>query len=133
MAASEQALPGRLAAIRRRFEHWRRQRKAGARIPKPLWKAAVEGAQEFGVHPTAKALGLDYYSLKQRLDKATAESAAPDLPSDGFVELVPALAGMTPECLLELEDASGTKMRLHCKGMVAADLASLSRNLWGAR
>jgi hypothetical protein len=98
-----------------------------------LWKAAVEAARKFGLHPTAKALGLDYYSLKRRLDDIVVDSAVPSLASHGFVELMPSIAANTPECLLELEDASGTKMRLHCKGLTAADLAALSRTVWGAR
>jgi hypothetical protein len=36
-----------------------------------------------------------------------------------------------PECILELEDVEGAKMRLHFKGIEAPDLAALSRSLWG--
>ena len=133
MPASNQTLPRRLAAVQRRLQQWRGQPTKGRRIPEALWKAAVEAAQEFGLHPTAKALGLDYYSLKHRLDEIVADAAVPSTPSNSFVELVPPLAANTPECLLELEDASGTKMRLHCKGLTAADLTALSRSVWGAR
>ena len=133
MPASKQTLPRRLASIQGRFQQWRGQRTKGRRIPEPLWKAAVEAAQEFGLHPTAKALGLDYYSLKHRLDEVLADAAGPSRQSHGFVELMPSIAANMPECLLELEDAGGTKMRLHCKGLTATDLTALSRAVWGAR
>ena len=133
MPASDQVLPQRLVAIRRRFEHWRRQRTVGSRIPEQLWKAAVAAAREFGIHPTAKALGLDYYSLKRRLEASSADSSLCDTASKGFVELAPLMPASMPECLLEIEDTCGTKLRLHCKGLPAADLAALSRSLWTAR
>lgn len=133
MPASDQVLPQRLVALRRRFEHWRRQRTVGSRIPEQLWKAAVEAAREFDIHPTAKALGLDYYSLKRRLEASGLDSSLCDAASNGFVELAPLMPASMPECLLELEDISGTKLRLHCKGLAAADLAALSRSLWTAR
>ena len=57
-------LPGRLERTRRRFERWRRSRKKRTPIPDPLWAAAVEAADEYGVSRTASALRVDYYSLK---------------------------------------------------------------------
>ena len=38
----------------------------------------------------------------------------------------------TQECILELEDVAGAKMRIHIKGMEAPDLAALSRSFWGS-
>ena len=35
------------------------------------------------------------------------------------------------ECVLELEDPGGAKMRVHLKGVQAPDLAALSRSFWG--
>ena len=126
-----QALPPRLQAARRRFQHWRRTRKVGSRIPRPLWANAVKLAESYGIHPTAKALGLDYNSLKKRLESASPSAVAASAEAARFVELAaPTSAGM-PECILELEDVEGTKMRLHFKGIEAPDLAALSRSLWG--
>lgn len=61
-------LPARWMEVRRRFERWRRTRKVGARIPKSLWAAAVKAAGQYGIHRAAKALSLDYYSLKDRTE-----------------------------------------------------------------
>ena len=56
-----------LVSVRRRIEMWRRTRERRTAMPEALWKAAAELARLRGVHPIARALRLDYYSLKGRL------------------------------------------------------------------
>ena len=34
-------------------------------------------------------------------------------------------------CLMELEDAEGAKMRVRLQGVATPDLAALSRSFWG--
>ena len=127
-----QGLPPRLEATRRRFERWRRSRKIGSRIPAALWAAAVKQAEAYGIHPTAKALGVAYYSLKKRLEEKSASHSRRAAPANGakFVELSTAARTGIPECILELEDVGGAKMRIEVKGIEAGDLATLSRSLW---
>ena len=45
-----------------------------------------------------------------------------------FLELAP--AADRGECTVELEDASGAKMRVHLMGVPMPDLAALSRSFW---
>lgn len=122
-----------IEGVRRRFERWRRTRSVGARIPEPLWAAAVKLADSCGVHPTARELGLDYYCLKKRVKiQQRASRRAPPSKSLGasFLEL-PAAPGIgSSECVLELESAEGAKMRIRWKSGEAPDLASLSRSFW---
>ena len=68
-------LPPRLEGLRRRFKQWRRTRKIGSRIPEPLWSAATKLAEAHGIHATAKALGVDYYCLKKRLQERSASGS----------------------------------------------------------
>ena len=68
-------LPARLISLRERFEDWRGTRKTRSRIPEPLWDAAVKAAGTFGLHRTAKALRVNYYALKKRVER---EGAAAD-------------------------------------------------------
>jgi hypothetical protein len=115
----------------------------------------VETAGKCGLHRTSRALRLDYYSLKKRVEqqsnavadpaeRATADQrrpckhAARSVPA--FLELVPpvdhgfAAAGSGPcECTLELEDAAGAKLRVHLKNIATPDLAALSRSFWNPR
>lgn len=126
-----QALPPRLQTAQRRFQHWRRTRKVGARIPGSLWATAVKLAKAYGVFRTARALGLDYSSVKKRVESASQSAVVAPAKAATFLEL-PAPVGLgMPECILELEDAAGAKMRLHFKGIEAIDVAALSRSLWG--
>ena len=126
-------LPARLEGVRRRFERWRRTRKVPARIPEPLWAAAVKLAGTYGIHRTAKALRVDYYALKKRVEGASAATAS-QLPAGAagatFLELSPPVWPGSGECTLELEDAGGAKLRVHLKGFEAPDLAALSRSFW---
>ena len=123
-------VPARLEGLRRRFERWRRTRKVRTRIPEPLWASAAKLAGTYGIHRTAKVLRLDYYALKKRIEGASAGTAS-RLPAGAtFVELSPPVWPGSGECTLELEDASGAKLRVHLKGFEAPDLAALSRSFW---
>jgi hypothetical protein len=97
-----------------------------------LWAAAVKAAERYGLHRTAKVLGIDYYGLKKRVEtegSSTSGRAKGDVAT--FVELAGPLSAGSVECLVELEDDSGAKMRVHLKGVEAPDLVALSRSFWG--
>ncbi len=111
----------RLAALAKRFADWRNKRVRGERIPESLWLAAARLTREIGLCRTAQALRLDYDKLKRRSEEA--EALAPR-----FVEL--ASASPDRECVVELEDPSGAKMRIHMKGQ-SLDLEALSSTFWG--
>ena len=127
-------LPAGLERTRRRFEQWRAMRSRGRRrIPESLWSLATRAARQFGVHRTCRALHLDYVVLKRRVEaNATPDpvrhEADRDTPS-GFVELVPAGSNSATECVVEIEDASGGRMRIELKGIAAADVVALTRSL----
>jgi len=122
-------LPADLLQARSRFQAWRGRRKVGKRIPQPLWTLAVRLAKAHGVSRTAAALSLDYYSVKKR-----AEAAATPPRSDGpaFVELTSPVM-VAKQCRFELDNGSGTTMRVELVGYDAADVEALSRSFWNAR
>ena len=116
-----------------RFEEWRGNRQGRKAIPEELWLVAMELAQRGGVFRTASALHLDGTKLRRRMKEAGMIAESPALTE--FVELVEP-SGLAsepglPECMIELEGRQG-KLRIHCKGARAADLAILSRALWEA-
>jgi len=137
----------RLEGVRRRFERWRRTREGLSRIPPPLWAAAVKVAGAAGISHTAKTLGVNHHALKKRIAEAAARSdgsgratADQRRPSvDGarsvptFLELAAPTRTDSCRCTLELEDASGAKMRVHLQSVEAPDLAALSRSFWELR
>jgi hypothetical protein len=128
-------LPAPLEGVRQRFERWRQTHKVRTRIPDALWAAAVKMAGRYGLHRTAQALPVEYYSLKKRVERESAR--APVETTATFLELTPpADHNLTSapmggcEYTLELEDGAGAKMRIHVKGVEPPDLATLSRDLW---
>lgn len=152
--SSTRDVPARLEGTCRRFERWRRTRRGQSRIPETLWASAVRAAGKYGLNPTAQALRLDYYALKKRLEAAGSGSISDrgTVALDStrtlsrpraakprgvsrvatFVELAPPASGSPRECILELEDAGGAKMRVHLKGSEAPDLMALSQSFWSA-
>ena len=111
MASGKQReLPRDLARGRDRFAAWRRARTGKGRIPDPLWEMAVELAGTHGVHRTAQALKLRYYSLK----KHVAAAAGPRENRPEFVEISPSFATVA-ECVIELKDGA-VSLRVHRKG-----------------
>ena len=128
-------VPGPLERSQRRFERWRETREGRTRIPESLWKVAVRMAETYGICQTSKALRLSYYALKKRVQK-TGECLVPSSPETSearFVELTAPGQVSSAECVLELEDAAGAKMRVHLKGPETPDLVALSRSFWGVK
>jgi hypothetical protein len=111
-----------LSRVQRKIERWRRRRRPRARIPEELWREAAELACAYGVNRTAKALRLDYYSLKKRLPAA----ARPGRDTAEFVEILPGgMPAARPGCMIEVEDTGGVKMRIHLQGENLPDVGAL--------
>jgi len=130
----ETGLPTRLERARERFERWRKTRTR-RRIPEALWAQAVQLSGEYGVHRTARALRLNDDKLRHRVRSAPAPGPRSPGKASGFWELVrsepldTAVHGV-PECIVELEDACGTKLRVHWKGGRLPDASVLRRTFW---
>ena len=121
-------LPPDLVRGRGRFLAWRRQRKAGGRIPQPLWAMAIRLANAHGVSRTSAVLRLDYYRLKKLAEPAASE---PESSGPAFVELTsPVLVGK--HCHIELDNGSGATMRVQLIDYDAAEVEALSRSFWNA-
>jgi hypothetical protein len=120
-----------LEQVERRFKRWRERRKRGERIPQALWAAAVGLAREYGLERIAQQLQLNDERLKKRLEDADDSAGATDGEAK-FVELIaPATVGLC-ECMVELENARGAKMKIQLKGGALAGLATLSSGFWSA-
>jgi hypothetical protein len=116
--------------VRQRFAQWREQHPGRQPLPKELWAAAANLARRQGVNRIAQALGLNYYSLQERLEPADGARPEPARPSS-FVELMP-WGPALPECNLELEHAQGHKMKIQLKGAATGELSALTQLLWRA-
>jgi hypothetical protein len=127
-------LPARLEGVRQRFERWRQTHTPPSRIPDSLWATAVKMAARYGLHRTARALRLDYYTLRKHVAEEEVAHAEPsENGAATFFELSPPAPSAACDCTLELHDASGAKMRVQVKGIAMPDLAAISQSFWNRR
>jgi hypothetical protein len=118
-------LPARVEATRERFDKWRSERPSRAcPIPTDLWAAAARCARQLGYCRTAQVLGLDSGKLKRQ---AEALGKRPRKSVPGFVELVAPGRGALAECVVELENRAGAKLRIELRGSAIPDLIDLAR------
>lgn len=82
-SSSKANLPLPVVEARRHVDAWRRTRPKRGPMPRDLWEEAANLARIHGINPIARALGLDYYSLKAHL-KGPGAPAAVSRPE--FVE-----------------------------------------------
>ena len=122
--------------VQRKLAHWRQRHRRGALIPEELWREAAELASAHGINRIARALRLDYYSLQKHAAAAARLGVRPSVAGAGtrtpqFVELLPgglpASPLSRPECLIEVEDPGGAKLRIHLQGGAFPDVAALTR------
>ena len=114
--------PAALSRTQRKLGQWRQRGRPGAWIPEELWREAAALARTYGTYRTARALRLNYYSLKKRL----AAAAEPGRLAPQFVELLPGgMPAPHSECLIEVEEANGAKLRIQLPGPNLPDVAAL--------
>jgi hypothetical protein len=90
---------------------------------------AVDFSCESGaaLYRTSRVLRLDYARLKAQLGPGPTDQVK---STSAFVEFV---AAGSPECVVELENARGKKMRIQLRGVASPDLAELSRMFWSSK
>jgi hypothetical protein len=120
-----------LEAVRDEFDQWRANRKnRRTRIPERFWKAAVELTKEHGVYRVARALRLDYSALKKRATAVDGGAGGAQADEPMFVELEMSEAGVSGECMVEMENHRGAKMRIALKGTHGVDVQGLCTGFW---
>jgi hypothetical protein len=126
------APPEPLERARRQFERWRRLPKPDRRIPEALWRAAVEAAGCHGISKTALALSLSHQTLKERVE-AIGPRPLTGAPGPAFVELLPPALVGAAECVVELEDRRGTRMRIQIRGTGTPDVTALTKTFLASK
>lgn len=126
-----------LTQLNERFAVWRAGRKLGMRIPPQLWAAAVDMVGVHGACRVARALNLDYEMLKRRVAQAGRKVTTTTELAPRFVELfAPAGAmpapGAQPQCVVEMANARGARMRVELSGQGLVGLSALCSAFLGA-
>jgi hypothetical protein len=118
-----------LSEVKEQFKTWRRTRKSLRPIPEKLWAAAVKLTAQHSISQIAKELVVDYSVLKRRAQLKNKDAAASMNPPD-FIELNLEPPAAVSECIVEMQDRLGLKMRMHFRGQTDVDLLELAKLFW---
>ena len=121
-----------ISQVKEQFKIWRRTRKSPQPIPKKLWAAAVSLTAKHSISQISKALVVDYSALKKRAVIKKKDSAASMSPA-GFIELNLEAPSAVSECIVEMQDILGAKMRMHFRGKTDVDLLELAKAFWSKK
>jgi hypothetical protein len=125
---------GSVEQVAQRFSRWRANRVRGEHIPADLWAAAVILSEEHGVGRIAHDLRVDPDGLKKRAKHNNTSRVGSDKVDAEFVEMFvapPSAATGSHECVVELENVRGAKMRIALNGKGVAGLSDLCGAFWG--
>src|SRR5690242_207549 len=131
----------RLKQLHQRIEQWRLTRHQHGPMPGELWEEATWLARSLGVSAVARALGLGYSSLQQRV-RGSSETRAVAAPASasGFVEIhPPELLGAPTEgssqsgALLEVVAGDGARLTIRLPAHHALDVGGLVAAFRGSR
>ncbi len=129
--------PASLELVRYEFENFRRTRKNRREpIPEQLWGAAVALTKQHSINHISKALRLNYTDLKKHIQpqnstKQLKNKKLNDQPT--FIELNGSDAFTPSECIVEMEDSKGAKMRMCFRGKTDFDLLELGKTFWNRK
>ena len=119
-----------LSEVKSRIEQWRKDPQSPRMMPKELWEAAVSLSKDYSVYQISKELRVSYRSLKQRVHPESKRLPVPKEQPPAFIELGLQQPVPISECIVEMEDASGAKMRMHFRGKTDFDLLELGKAFW---
>lgn len=117
-----------LEAVNELIEAWRRDRKKRRPMPEELWEAAASLSEKYSLHQISKALGLNHTTLKKRVHPDRAPVQKEQIPT--FIELGMQPVPMIAECIIEMEDGAGAKMRMQFRGKTDFNLLELGKAFW---
>ena len=121
-----------LSQVKEQFKTWRKTRKSPRPIPAELWAAAAGLTAKHSISQISKELALDYTSLKNRVAVKKKTNAAKMSPAD-FIEVNLETPAAVAECIVEMQDIAGAKMRMHFRGKTDFDLLQLAKAFWSKK
>ena len=122
----------RLNKVKSEFEIWRTNRKNRKPIPTDLWEQAVELYPAFTISKISTTLALSYTDLKKHVQQKPEDfSVQQNEKPPTFIALdFPAPSPSIAECVVEMEDSSGAKMKMCFRGRTDFDLLELGKSFW---
>lgn len=126
-----------LEEVQQQFKIWRETKTGRERIPDSLWQAAAEVFHngEHSLHKISKTLHLNHTSLREHVEQhlpSSIESEPEAVPehSPAFIafELDPPIS--VSECVIEMEDTTGAKMRMCLRGKTDPNILGICKSFW---
>lgn len=132
---SDSALAVALARVKPSLAAWRLQRRHREAIPETLWRMVAPLARAHGVSPVARALGINYTTLKKRTLVEANGVTRPVEKQTAFIEVPMATPGPLSTCqwTIELEDRQGAKLTLRLAQAESTTALELAQGLWSRR
>jgi hypothetical protein len=125
------ALPSPLESVRYKFEEWRKSRKSLREpIPDNLWTTAADFCKQYSINQVSRALHLNYMALKKKVSGQSLVTDKKKASSPLLVELDCQRSFPASECVIEMENVYGSKMRMSFKGRADLDLLELGKAFW---
>ena len=116
------------------FKSWRATKKHKRhRIPDELWDAAVALSDQYTLHQISTTLRLNHTALRDHVSSRTLDKDTTDEQQACFYELPSPQPSPTSECMIEMDNRHGEKMRMHFVGEVSLDFYALSKSFWAER
>ncbi len=120
-----------LSEVKEQFKIWRKTRNSPRPIPEKLWNAAVSLSANHTVSQIAEELIIDHDDLKKACVKK--KKLRKKAPPPTFIELDVEQPAAVSECIVEMQDILGAKMRMHFRGKTDIDLLELVEIFWRKR
>jgi hypothetical protein len=128
---TQQTAESRLRQFSARVREWRLTRQKISPMPAELWTEATALAYELDVNTVRLAAGIDYGALRRRVDAGHGTSAVESADAPRFVELDAAAVFGAAGSVLELTDATGTRLRVRLAAGSTLDLGRLIESFRG--
>ena len=119
-------VPAPVARLRKQIEQWRQTRLKRGSMPEELWREAVSLARRGSPYRVARALRIDFGTLRLRIAESSARAGS--APPGEFVELSGAqILGSAAGSVVELSDGDGKRLTIRLAATEKLDLAELVR------
>jgi len=120
--------------VEEQLRSWRGSRKRGEKVPRELWRAAVELAGQYSLDEIASTLALNRGRLEKQV-KVTARTqerprASVSTAGQGFVEVGTVSAGYLDECTVETEGDAGRKLTIYLRGGGCRHAIEIAKAFW---
>jgi hypothetical protein len=120
-----------LEQLSERIETWRQKRKKRRPMPEHLWQAAASLSKKLSIQQVSKALRLNYGALKKRVHPDEKDFCVSEQAPATFIELGLAQQPVPiSECIVEMQDSCGAKMKMHFRGKTDLDILELGKAFW---